>query len=154
LEKRYIPSRNIKSSNKKKRSDLPMDKKTMDKIKQKNALNRKYMTNRDPNTREEYNRVKTLTNKLKKKHEKDLAKLAKKNLKAIWKYIQSKSKTRFVIGELLTDRKDPNSRKTDDDKEKAEILAEFFQSVFTKEANDTAPVLPLKETKLKASRVK
>ena len=34
-----------------------MDKKTMDKIKQKNALNRKYMTNRDPNTRAEYNRV-------------------------------------------------------------------------------------------------
>jgi hypothetical protein len=30
--KNYIPSRNIKSSNKKKRSDLPMDKKTMDKI--------------------------------------------------------------------------------------------------------------------------
>ena len=59
-----------------------MDKKTMDKIKQKNALNRKCMTNRDPNTRAEYNRVrnqvKTLTNKLKKKHEKDLAKSAKK----------------------------------------------------------------------------
>jgi hypothetical protein len=86
LEKKYIPSRNIKSSNKKKRSDLPMDKKTMDKIKQKNALNRKYMTNKDPNTRAEYNRVrnqvKTLTNKLKKKHEKDLAKSAKKNPKA------------------------------------------------------------------------
>jgi hypothetical protein len=28
-----------------------MDKKTMDKIKQKNALNRKYMTNKDPKTR-------------------------------------------------------------------------------------------------------
>ena len=52
-----MPSRNIKPSNKKKRSDLPMDKKTMDKIKQKNALNRKYMTNRDPNTRAENNRV-------------------------------------------------------------------------------------------------
>jgi hypothetical protein len=66
LEKRYIPSRNIKSSNKKTRSDLPMDRKTMDRIKQKNALNRKCMTNRDPNTRAEYdrvrNQVKTLTN--------------------------------------------------------------------------------------------
>ena len=47
-----------------------MDKKTMNKIKQKNALKRKYMTNRDQNTRAEYNRVKnqvkTLTNILKK----------------------------------------------------------------------------------------
>jgi hypothetical protein len=70
LEKKYIPSRNIKSSKKKKRSDLPMDKKTMNKIKQKNTLKRKYMTNRDQNTRAEYNRVKnqvkTLTNILKK----------------------------------------------------------------------------------------
>ena len=90
--------------------------------------------------------TKTLTNNLKKKDEKDLAKSAKKNPKAIWKwkYIKSKSKRRSGIGELLTDQKDPNSRKTDDDKEKAEILAEFFQSVFTKEPNDTAPTLPLK----------
>ena len=132
-----------------------MDKKTMDTIKQRDALSRKYMTNRDPNTHAEYNRVrnqvKTLTNKLKKKHEKDLAKSAKKNPEAIWKYIKSKSKTRSDIGELLTDQKDPNTRKTDDDKEKAEIFAEFFQSVFTKEAIDTAPTLPLKETKFKAS---
>ena len=127
-EKRYIPKRNIKASNKKKRSDLPMDKKTMDTIKQKNALNRKYITNRDPHTHAEYNRVrnqvKTLTSKLKKKHEKDLPKSVKKNPKAIWKYIKSKSKTRSDIGELLTDQKDPNTRKTDDDKEKAEIRAE------------------------------
>ena len=46
--------------------------------------------------------------------------------------LKSKLKTRSGIGELLTDQKDPNSRKTDDDKEKAEILAEFSQSVFNK----------------------
>jgi hypothetical protein len=93
MEKRYIPSRNIKSSNKKKRSDLPMDR-----IKQKNALKRKCMNNSDPNTRAEYNRVrnqvKTLKKKLKKKHEKNLAKSAKKNSKAIWKYIKRLVMTR------------------------------------------------------------
>jgi hypothetical protein len=77
--------------------------------------------------------------------EKDLAKSAKKNPKAIWKYIKSKSKRRSGIGELLTDQKDPNSRKTDDDKEKAEILAEFFQSVFTKEPNLLGTSLSLKD---------
>ena len=98
--------------------------------------------------------TKTLTNNLRKKDEKDLAKSAKKNPKAIWKYIKSKSKRRSGIGELLTDQKDPNSRKTDDDKEKAEILAEFFQSVFTKEPYDTAPTLPLKETQFKMIEMK
>jgi hypothetical protein len=68
--------------------------------------------------------------------------------------LKSKLKTRSGIGELLTDQKDPNSRKTDDDKEKAEILAEFFQSVFTKEPNDTAPTLPLKETNFKMIEMK
>jgi signal recognition particle subunit SEC65 len=63
-------------------------------------------------------------------------------------------KTRSGIGELLTDQKDPNSRKTDDDKEKAEIMAEFFQSVFTKEPNDKAPTLPLKETNFKMIEMK
>ena len=63
-------------------------------------------------------------------------------------------KTRSGIGELLTDQKDPNTRKTDDDKEKAEILADFFQSVFTKEPNDTAPTLPQKETNFKMIEMK
>ena len=38
--------------------------------------------------------------------------------------------------------------------EKAEILAEFFQSVFTKEPYDTAPTLPIKETKFKMIEMK
>ncbi|VDI32122.1 Hypothetical predicted protein [Mytilus galloprovincialis] len=75
------------------------------------------------------------------KHEKKLSTNAKKNPKAIWKYIKSKSKTRSGIGELLTDQNDETSRKTDDDKEKAEILATFFNSVFTKEPEGEVPYL-------------
>jgi hypothetical protein len=68
--------------------------------------------------------------------------------------LKSISKTRSVIGELLTDQKDPSSIKTDDDKEKAEILAEFFQGVLTTEPNDMAPILSLKEAKFKMIEMK
>ena len=146
LEKRYIPSRKIKTS-KKRKSEFPMDKKTLEKIKKKNALSRKSIQTKDPKIREEYNKVrnqvKSLTNKLKRQHEKNLASSAKKNPKAIWKYIKSKSKTRTGIGELLKDQNDQNSEKTDDDKEKAEILATFFKSVFTKEPVGEVPKLPI-----------
>ncbi|VDI16978.1 Hypothetical predicted protein [Mytilus galloprovincialis] len=75
--------------------------------------------------------------------------MLRKKLKVLCKYIKSKSKTRSGIGELLTDQNDETSRKTTDDKEKAEILATFFNRVFTKEAEGEEPTLPIKNTKNK-----
>ena len=69
----------------------------------------------------------------------DLAARAKSNPKAIWNYIKTKSKTRVGIGDLRTDPNDKKSRKTDDDSEKAEILASFFSSVFTREPDGELP---------------
>ena len=92
------------------------------------------------------NQLKNLTNKLKRKHEQSLSSNTKNKPKAIWKYIKAKSKTRTGIGELLTDQSNPNSAKTDDDKEKAEILANFFNIVFTKEPDGETPTLDVKDT--------
>ncbi|CAG2214927.1 unnamed protein product [Mytilus edulis] len=104
----------------------------------------KVVTNQDPEIRAEYNRVRNKTkssvNKLKKKFEKGLSENAKANPKAIWSYVKSKSKTREGIGDLHTDPDDTKSPKTDDDKEKAEILSEYFASVFTQEPDDEIPV--------------
>jgi hypothetical protein len=52
---------------------------------------------------------------------------------------QSKKHARIGIGDLKTDPSDPNTRKTDDDGEKAEILASFFSSVFTQEPDGQLP---------------
>ena len=70
---------------------------------------------------------------MKKKLEKGLSENAKKTPKAIWSYIKSKSKTREGIGDLHTNPEDTNSEKTEDNKEKANILSDYFANVFTNE---------------------
>jgi hypothetical protein len=57
-----------------------------------------------------------------------------------------KSKSRPGIAELCTDPKNPKSLKTDVDAEKANILAEFFSSVFTIEPQNSIPTLETRET--------
>ena len=54
---------------------------------------------------------------------KKLARDAKQNPKAIWKSINSKSKTKEGIGNLLKHPSDKNSIIVEADKEKAEVLA-------------------------------
>ncbi|CAG2214542.1 unnamed protein product [Mytilus edulis] len=109
----------------------------------KNILSKKIITKQDPETRAEYNTVrnqaKTSVNKQKKLFEKGLSENAKRNPKAIWSYIKSKSKTREGIGDLHVDTEDVKSDKTDDNKQKAEILSEYFTSVFTNEPQGNIP---------------
>jgi hypothetical protein len=51
----------------------------------------------------------------------------------VWSYIKSKSKTREGIEDLHTNPEDTNSEKTEDNKEKANILYDYFANVFTNE---------------------
>ena len=123
-----------------------MDASTFAKIRRKNALSRRYLATKDPIVRQEYNRVRNQVKrdmrKLRKKFEQKLAKEAKSNPKAIWRYINGQSKTRKGIGELHIDPSNENSRVTDSDAEKAQILAQFFSSVFTIEPDGEVPSLP------------
>ena len=63
--------------------------------------------------------------------------------------INQKQKWRKVIRELHIDPDNIRSAKTDDDKEKADILADYFSNVFTKESDGPAPHLENKEIKTK-----
>ena len=79
---------------------------------------------------------------MKKQFEIDLSHKAKENPKAIWQFINSKSKNRVKLGELYIDPKSPNNGTTLVNKEKADILGTFFSSVFTVEGGGPVPTLP------------
>ena len=52
---------------------------------------------------------------------------AKANPKAVWKYMNSKTKNREGVSDLNIETKDTKSRLTDSDREKADVLGNFFQ---------------------------
>ena len=68
----------------------------MDKIKEKHRLGRKAIQTKDPEIRIEYNKIRNQVRKLTRSivndYEKEIAKNAKENPKAIWRYINLKSK--------------------------------------------------------------
>ncbi|KAK3090353.1 hypothetical protein FSP39_011129 [Pinctada imbricata] len=142
LENKFVPLVKVGG---KKGNQIPLEKETLSAIKEKNSLNRKFIHTKDPKVRTSYNRARNKVSKLvrraRKKYEQNLALEAKKEPKRIWQFINSKSKTRQGIGELHVDPSDPNSVKTDDDAEKADILANFFSGVFTKEPSGELPEL-------------
>ena len=82
--------------------------------------------------------MRTLTRTIANEYEKKIARNAKEDPKAIWRYINSKSKTKEGIGNLLKDPTDKNSKLVEKtDKEKAN----YFSSVFTKEPAGQIPTL-------------
>ena len=86
------------------------------------------------------NKLRSLTRKLRREHESQIAQKAKSNPKAFWKYVNSRLKTKSKINNL--DRQDGTTATTDLDK--AELLNDFFCSVFTIE--DLSYLPPMNNT--------
>ena len=84
------------------------------------------------------NQVRRLTKKGKKILEKNIAKTCKTNPKSFWKYAQTKLKTRTGIPDLQLNSSN-NITYTKNYQEKADILQEFFSSVFTEETPGDPP---------------
>ena len=72
--------------------------------------------------------------------EHNLATNLKKNPKAFWRYCKSKLKNVCRLGDLKSEAGDLLS----DDREKADLLNQYFASVFTQEDVDNIPKLPQK----------
>ncbi len=72
---------------------------------------------------------------------KDLAAKIKTDSKLFWKYTRSKTKTKFVINKL----EKSNGELTTDDQESANVLNEYFASVFEDESMRNIPSLDAKQ---------
>ena len=139
IEIKYVPRKTVYINGKlSKKLSSPLDRKTLLKIKKKNKIWSKMRKNLA--TEEEklqYNRIRNqirkLTRKLKKMKENIIAKNAKTNPKAFWQYSQSKLKNRSKIPDLQIPKTDSPPKFASTDKEKAEVLGEYFSSVFTQE---------------------
>ena len=117
-----------------------MNKNTLRVIRKKRRLWKVYKETKDHAEYIAYKKVekevKDSVRKAKKKFERNLVKDARKNPKAFYMYLKSKTSNRQSVGPL----KEDDEVITDDEKQ-AEILNLFFTSVFTKEDLDNLPQL-------------
>ncbi len=136
---KYIPSIIVSDTNKKRNICLP--KRALKVLKKKHRAWQRFLETRNGQKYLEYarlrNQVRSETRKAKRQLEKEIALTAKDNPQRFWRYATSKSKVKERISELYK-----NSQKdlAQTDLEKAEVLADFFTSVFTCE-----PVGPINE---------
>ena len=145
IEDKYVP--NSKSGTGNRKHVFPLDNSTKALIKEKNYLAKKAIKKKDPEIQKEYRRVRNCvrirTRNLRIQYEVDLARQSKLKPKVIWDYINKKTKIKTAIGDLYTNQDDVKSVKTEKDSDKAEILSEYFSSVFVNEPEgQDIPVLP------------
>ena len=126
-----------------KKFSRPLDKKSLKLMKKKNHIFSNIRKNIA--TEEEKlgfnrlkNQVRALTKKSKKVFEKLIAKNAKQNPKAFWAYTQSKMKFKSTIPDLIKPETEENPEYASTDEEKAQLLVDYFSSVFTTEPNGEA----------------
>lgn len=125
---------------------VALDRSILNRIKKKHRCWKRYIETRDQEKYKEYvrerNFIRKSTRRIQREKEMDIAKQAKTNPKKFWQYVNSKTKTKRAVSELLVpgvyDEKG-DERLTQNDLEKAEVLSEHFSSVFTEEPTDDIP---------------
>ena len=115
------------------------------KIKQKHNLWKRYMETRLNKYYASYcrarNKVKNMPKYFRKEKEKIICSNIKKNPKALWKYAGFKIISTNSIAGLHIRPKDSSSGITNDDMTKANILNDYFASVFTNEPDGQIPIM-------------
>ncbi|XP_076466007.1 uncharacterized protein LOC143297493 [Babylonia areolata] len=122
-----------------------MDKDTLETVRRKHRLFRKWQANRNEVNYKAYikarNQAKVACRRAQQAQEAKVASEAKTNPKAFWNCVKSKTKTKTGVADL----KKPDGTKTTTDREKADLLNQFFQSVFTQEDVGLIPEAPTYE---------
>ena len=140
LCEKYIPTKTVGSGNKHKKS-YDMD--TVRAIKKKHRARQRYMETRSGQKYIEYvrqrNKVSKLTKKAQRDYEKAIAQDVKNNPKKFWKYVKTKTKSPCNIPDLYLQEDDLDEGLATEDKDKADVLADFYSSVFTNEPSGAIP---------------
>ena len=135
--KKYVPKSRPKKGCKPK--PLWMTSETLLHIKRKRHAWNKYLATRRTDDFEEYKRVRNGTNDYvktsKRNYERSISQKVKNEPKQFWRYV--KSKTKSVSG--VSNLKNEDGVFAKSEAEKAELLNNFFSSVFTKENLETLP---------------
>ena len=136
---KFIPRTSSNKNPKMRQRKIWMDGNTLDKVKRKNRLYRKWLETRLDEDLQIYrkanNQARQACRRATYNFEKDVATKAKGNPKHFWKYVQSKLKTKIGVATLTR----VDGTKTTSDEEKAQELNDFFSSVFTREPSNHLP---------------
>ena len=161
LRDEFIPLRKYDTTWKSKGS-VPLDKDIRDAIKNKERTHRCWIKSHKNSTAHfEENRLKytkarnklnNLLRKRKRKLEREIALQAKSNPKVFWAHTKKKMKSKCEIAPLLSNPKDKNSMKYDDD-EKASILSKQFSSSFTVETGEIPYFEERTKTKISSAQI-
>jgi hypothetical protein len=115
-------------------------------VKKKHGLWKKYMRTKAGQDYREFcktrNKVKNLVKKARKDREREIARSIKINPKSFWQYIKSKTSLKVGVSPLMKNHDVLNPDLTKTDAEKAEVLLNYFSSVYTKEPDSAVPELP------------
>jgi len=142
LEHRFIPAKTLRAKRKK---PIWMTHKAMKAVKHKRQVYRKYKDATHPAYSQAAKKAKSLTKKARREFERKLAKNIKEDRKSFFAYARNKSKSKVSVGSLA----DSQGEMISESRAKAEMLNDFFSTVFTKEDTTDTPVLnPLCESKL------
>ena len=113
-----------------------MSKKALRRIKKKHKLFKRFLNSNSGIAYRKYvsmrNKCKKEIKKAKKRHERKIGEESKNNPKLFWKYVQEQNKTKQGISAL----KDENGNLKTTDKDKADILNNYFASVYTTDGTD------------------
>ena len=98
---------------------------------------------KNPQDRKEYNRirnkVKNMIRKARREYEAEIATKAKTDPKVVWSYIKSKTRVVQGVPDLYINNT-KGDKLTKNDSEKAQILSDFFASVYVSDgSNDVLP---------------
>ena len=119
-----------------------MDKDTLEIVRKKHRAFRKWKANKNEENYRTYvntrNKAKIACRKAQQEQEAKVAREAKTNPKAFWNHVRAKTKSKTGVADL----KKPDGTKTKTDREKCDLLNDFFQSVFTQEDKGPLPEAP------------